>query len=295
MSTTWRHVAAKDFEDAVRSKLLWGITLAIAVLMAIFMIVAYAADGGEVEPIGAFTFLGAWSQFFVPLIALIVGYMALVGERRSGSLRVLMSYPFSRLELVTGKVLGRALVVSIAIASGFVAVSALAVAVIGVPPLQDALAITLLTLALGLTFTATAVGISAGTRSRGAAMALAVGVFFLLFVLWDAVAVGAYFAVTGSRPGLQVEPWYLFVRQLNPIEAFRVALSSIAGEYVWPLVNLGLEDIPAETATDRRVAARVDGDLPFYLEPWMAGIVFAMWAVVPTVLGYARFRRTDIA
>lgn len=295
MSLTWRDVARKDFEDAVRSKLLWGLTVTFVGLMSVFMVIAYASESGDVEPIGAFTFLAGWSQFFVPLIAVIVGYMAIVGERRSGSLRVLLSFPFSRAAIVVGKVVGRTGVVATTIIVGFVVVSGLVIVLAGVPPAVDAVTMIALTIALGLTFTGASVGISAGTKTRGTAMALAVGMFLVLFILWDAIAVGIYYLAYGARPGLQVESWYLFVRSINPIEAYRAGLSAIAGEYVWPIINLGLEDIPMEaTADERMLAERISGEIPFYLHSWFSGIIFLVWTAVPIGIGYVRFRRGDI-
>ena len=295
MTLTWRHVARKDFEDAVRSRLLWGLTATFVGLMSLFLVILVAVEGDSVPPLEGYIFLGSWSQFFVPLIALIVGYMAIVGERRSGSLRMLLSYPFSRESVVLGKVIGRTAVVTITILVGFAVVSAIVMAVLGVPDLIDALVVIGVTAVLGLTFTAAAVGISAGTSSRGTAMAIAVGLFFVLFILWEAVAIGLYYAVNGTRPGLVVDSWYLFIRQLNPIEAYRATLSSISGQFVWPIANLGLEDIPMEAAADdRMVAERVDGNKPFYLHPWFSGVVYAIWIVVPVTLGYLRFRGTDL-
>lgn len=295
MSVTWRHVARKDFEDAVRSRLLWGLTVTFAGLLSIFLVIAYAAEGGDVEPIGMFTFLAGWSQFFAPLIALIVGYMAIVGERRSGSIRVLLSYPFSRAAIVGGKVVGRTAVVVISVLVGFLVVSVIGMVVAGMPPIRQAVAIMALTTILALTFSAVAVGISAGTKSRGAAMALAVGLFFVLFLMWEAVAVGLYYLVHGARPGLTVDAWYLFVRQLNPIEAYRVGLSTIAGEYVWPIANLGLEDIPPGTEPESRMLAeRLAGSTPFYLQTWFSGIIYGAWMAIPVAIGYLRFRRGDI-
>lgn len=296
MSVTWKAVARKDFEDAVRSRLLWGLTGAFVGLLGIFLGVIVATEGGDIDPLEVFTFLGSWSQFFVPLIALIVGYMAIVGERRSGSLRMLMGYPFSRRAIVAGKLVGRTGVIALTIVIGFSVMTGIAIAFFGLPPIPDAAAIVLMTVGLGLTFTAIAVGISAGTSTRGRAMALAVGTFFVLFVLWEAIAVAIYYGMNGARPGLMVDAWYLFVRQLNPIEAFRMTLTAIAGDFVWPIVNLGLEDIPMEThANDRMASERIAGDRPFYLHPAMSGVVFLAWIIVPILLGYSRFKRSDLA
>lgn len=297
MTVDWRDVARKDFEDVLRSKLLWALTGGFVALLAFFMVVGYAqGDVDDASMTDLLSGMGQFVIFFIPLIALIAGFMAIVGERQSGSLRVLLSYPFSRSDVITGKVVGRSAVVAVAILAGFVFVLLL-----GIPLTGDFAPITVLLVAsitvfLGVTFTAMAVGISAATSSRGTALAWVVGVFFFLLVMWEAVAVGLYYLVTGSRPGLQVEAWYLAVQQLNPLEGYRIAVSELTDSYVWPMVQLGLEDIPFGEADPEqlRPEGRVDGNLPFYVSPWFSVLMFLGWIAIPLAIGYRRFNAADL-
>lgn len=117
MTAIWEGVARKDFEDAVRSKLLWGL---IAVFVAFLVMSLLSAevlfpDGVTVDATMALVGVAMLAQLFVPGIALVAGYMSVVGERRSGSLRVLLSYPFSRFDVVAGKLAGRTLVTGTAL------------------------------------------------------------------------------------------------------------------------------------------------------------------------------------
>ncbi|ADB60529.1 ABC-2 type transporter [Haloterrigena turkmenica DSM 5511] len=297
MTVTWRDVARKDFEDVVRSKLLWAITGGFVGLLAFFLLVGYVSGNtDEASMSDLLAVMGQFVIFFIPLIALIAGYMAIVGERRSGSLRVLLSYPFSRADVVTGKVVGRSVVVAATILVGFLVVTALGVPLADEFSAVELAQVTGLTIGLGVTFTALAVGISAATSSRGTALAWAVGVFILLLVMWEAVAVGIYYLVAGARPGLEVEAWYFALYQANPLEAYRFAVDQVTGNYVWPMVQLGLEDVSfAEAgAADLRVESRVDGDLPVYLRPWTAALVFVGWIAVPLAIGYRRFDAADL-
>ena len=297
MTVTWRDVARKDFEDVVRSKLLWGITGGFVGLLAFFLLVGYVSgDTGEASMGDLLAVMGQFAIFFIPLIALIAGYMAIVGERRSGSLRVLLSYPFSRSDVVTGKVVGRSVVVAATILIGFLVVTVLGVALAGEFSAVELAQVTGLTIGLGVTFTAIAVGISAATSSRGTALAWAVGVFILLLVMWEALAVGVYYLVAGARPGLEVEAWYFALYQANPLAAYRLAVDQVTGNYVWPMVQLGLEDVSFAEAgpTELRAESRVDGDLPFYLRPWASALVFVGWIAVPLAIGYRRFDAADL-
>ena len=134
------------------------------------------------------------------------------------------------------------------------------------------------------------------TSTRGQALALVVSVFVLLLVLWEMIAVALYYVVNGTRPGLEVEPWYLFIYQLNPLEAYRHALGGALDSFIWSFVQLGIEDIPiSEVEPDERLLdARVGGDTPFYLQPWFSLVTFAGWIIVPVAVGYRQFRNADL-
>ena len=240
--------------------------------------------------------LGLFVLFFIPLIALVAGYMSVVGERQSGSLRVLMSYPFSRSDVLTGKVVGRSVVVGLTILFGFVVITVLGVPLTADFAPVDLLLVALLTVLLGVTFTAIAVAISASTASRGTALAWVIGIFFFLLVMWEALAVGIYYLVEGSRPGLVVEPWYFALYQLNPIESYRIAIGQVTDSFVWPMVQLGLEDIDwaQASAVDLRAEARVEGSAPFYLSPWFSVLTSLAWIAVPLAIGYRRFTSADL-
>jgi len=297
MSVTWRDVARKDFEDVVRSKLLWGITIGFVGLLTLFLVVGWVSGGtNDSTMTDLLSGMAQFVVFFVPLIALVAGYMAIVGERRSGSLRVLLSYPFSRSDVVFGKAIGRSVVVAAAICFGFLVVTLLGVPMTGDLAIVDLVLVAGFTVMLGVTFTALAVGISAATSSRGIALAWAVGLFFLMLVLWEALAVGIYYLIEGTRPGLEAEAWYFALYQANPLESYRIAIGAVTDSFVWPFVQLGLEDLSyAETGPgDLQTSARVEGEVPFYLRPWFSAVTFLAWTVIPLAIGYRRFENADL-
>jgi ABC-2 type transport system permease protein len=295
---TWQHVARKDFEDAVRSKMLWGVMGVFVGFMAFLLVLVSLQEppsGEEDLAMNALTLIAVLAQVFAPLVALIAGYMAVVGERRTGSLRVLLSYPHSRRDVVTGKLLGRSVVIAVTVGAGFVVNVALSALLFGVPQLEAFAGVLLSVTLLGLTFVGLAVGISAGTRTRGKAMALAIGLFLACFVFWDAAVAGFYAVVTGSLPGLEVEAWYFLAKQLNPLGAYRSVAEGFVDGRIQAMFQLGLEQIPSDTPPEERTLEnRVEGPLPFYLTDWFAGVILAAWALVPPVLGSLRFERSDL-
>ena len=297
MTVSWRDVARKDFEDAARSTLLWAL---IAVFVAFLVMSLLAAeelfpDAVTVDAAKALAGVAMLAQLFVPGIALVAGYMAIVGERRSGSLRVLLSYPFSRFDVVVGKLVGRALVTGTALAVGFAVASVLVVARYGAPSVATFAGFVATGTLLGLSFTGLAVGGSAAASNRGRAMALTIGPFVGAVFFWKPIVVGLHYAITGSLPGLQADAWYFFLKRLNPLEAYRVVTGAVLDERIDPVPNLPLEDVPETTpAAQLELASRLGGEVPFYLQDWVSVVVLLAWGAIPVVVGYRRFERSDL-
>lgn len=298
MSVSWTAIARKDIEDAVRSKVLWGLTLTFVAFLVMTMLSAGELVEGVETVTASLALAGVatLAQLFIPGLAVIAGYLAITGERRSGSLKVLLSYPFTRSDVVLGKLVGRTAITLITLIAGFVVASVLVVWLYGAPPMTTFLGFVGTGVLLGAVFTGLAVGGSAMARTRGRAMSLTVGPYVAMVLFWKPVVVGLYYAVHGALPAIEVEPWYLLVKRLNPLEAYRVATGAILGEPVNAVPYLPLENLPPGTmAAEFEVGARVVGQVPFYLQDWFAVVILVAWGLVPVIAGYRRFARTDVA
>lgn len=293
---TLAQVARKDFEDAVRSKMLWGIMGVFVAFMGFVLVVTMVnSDPTAASGSDALQLTAQLSQLFVPLVALVAGYMAVVGERRSGSLRILLGYPHARFDVVVGKLLGRTAVIAVTLGIGSAASIAIVALVTGLPDAGDAAGVLAAIVLFGTAFTGLAVGISASVRSRGKAMALAIGSLLVFLMVWDAAAAGVYATVTGSLPRLEAEPWYFLLKRLSPIGAFQAVAGTFLDGRIPSFFVMGLEEIPSgTTSAELAVGNRVAGTLPFYLENWFAALTLGCWAVFPALVGYLRFRRSDL-
>ena len=239
-------------------------------------------------------------QVIVPLVALIAGYMSIVGERRSGSIKVLLGLPPTRSDVVFGKLVGRSSVVATAVLTGFVVAAVLSGLLIGGVPLADLVGLLVVSVLLGLAFVGIAVGVSAAVSSRGRAMSAVVSTYLLFLGFWDVLIGGVYRIVTGAFPPSPIvpqqpiEPWALLLQRLNPMEAYGVVATALIDSRVFPLTlqfPIGINPTPnPEVST----ADLVVGDLPFYLSDWFAAVVLLAWFAVPVVLGYLRFRGVDL-
>ncbi len=297
MSATWTDIARKDVEDATRSRVLWGlIGIFVAFLVMTMLSAEELVEGVETVSIElALAGVATLAQLFIPGVAVVAGYLAITGERRTGSLRVLLSYPFSKRDVLVGKLVGRTVVTLSALLVGFVVATAVAVWQYGVPPVMTFLGFVGTGVLLGAVFTALAVGGSAIARTRGRAMSLTVGPFVAMVFFWKPVVVGLYYTAYRTLPGIEAERWYLLLGQLNPLAAYRTVTGAVLDEPVQAVPYLPLEDLPQGVSPARlAMADRVAGEVPFYLQDWFGVVVLLAWGIVPLVLGYWQFTRSEL-
>ena len=284
-------VARKEFEDAGRSKLLWALTALLVGLVTVgYVAIWYTVD--DVTAAEVLGFIALPLQTIIPIAALIVGYMAVVGERRSGSIKLLLGLPPNRTDVVFGKLLGRMAVVATAVSLAFVVALVLGAVLFGSVPFVDWLAFGAISILFGVSFAGLAVGVSAAVSTRGKSMAIVVGLYMLVLALWELVTAGPYYLVYGEGPPVEAEAWYLFVDQFNPITTYTTLVGNVVEGEVFPFMfQYGLEDFEASGMTP---AERYAGDAPFYLQDWFGLVVLLCWLVVPVAIGYYRFQKTDL-
>ena len=203
-------LAAKEFRDRLRNR--W--VLAVALVFAVFSIVIAYAGGAQQGTVGlrslefTITSLVSLVIYLVPLIALLLGFDAIVGERERGSLDLLLAYPISRGELLLGKYLGLAMALALAMLAGLAAVGVMLVWQFGQPALFHYAGFVLSALLMGLSFLSLAVLVSVIARDRTRASGAAI-------VLW---LLGVLVATAGHYGG-EAFPWLLL---LNPTDVFRI-------------------------------------------------------------------------
>lgn len=283
-------VAWKDFEDAIRSRVL----IALAVVFVLFTVggtylfaevIGFAAAGNAPPVVSLiFSLLGP-IVVFVPLIGVMTGYKSVVGERESGQMKLLLSLPHTRRDVVFGKLLGRVAVLAVAIVAGFAAAAGMAVVLYNSFPVVDYTLFTLATVALGAVYLAFAIGLSASTGSGSVALWGSLGFFVLFQFLWGFVVQLLVYVVNGFSspqgfsfgfgyfPPNRAPDWYRLVQSLSPGNAYQSAVGSFLPQNPGPAAG---------------------GSVPYYLEGWFGVVVLAIWIVVPLVLGYLRFQEADL-
>ncbi|ELY65171.1 ABC transporter permease subunit [Natrinema versiforme] len=284
-------VARKEFDDAGRSKLLWSlIGLLVGLVVIGYTAIWYTVD--DVTAAEALSFVGTPLQVIIPIAALIAGYMAVVGERRSGSIKLLLGLPPNRTDIVFGKLLGRTAVVGLAVGLAFLVSLVLGAVFFGSVPFVDWLGFAAVSVLFGTTFVGLAVGVSAGVATRGKSMAIVVGLYMVFVALWELLTAGPYYLIYDEGPPVEPETWYLVLDQFNPIFAYTNLANTIVEGSIFPFqFQYGLQSTEAYGLTP---AERYPGDAPFYLQDWFGVVVLLFWLVVPVAIGYYRFQRADL-
>lgn len=282
-------IARKDFHEAIRSRLLWVLTVLFVVVMAVSVYLPEMVFDGTVDPAQALSFMdGPGTVLLIPVVAIVLGYGSIVGERETGSIRFLLGLPNSRREILRGKFLGRTAVLTVPLLLGFLAGGVVTVAVYGVPPLSIYLPFVLLALLLGAAFVAFAVGVSASSSTQTRAISVVLLVFLLTQSLWNFLVSGLHYAFRGTMPGGELPNRYELVSRLNPIEAYSAVGDRFFAETERIVLGGGGASTQSSAATEQ--VADV-----LYLEWWTGIVVLVLWIGIPLGFGYLRFRAADLS
>lgn len=262
-------LAGKELRDRLRNR--WVLAVAL-VFTAFSLAITYfgSAAQGVVGPRSielTIASLVSLVIYLIPLIALLLGFDAVVGERERGSLDLLLAHPLTRLELLLGKYLGLAAALSLSTLIGFALVGVLLWQRFGQAGLYHYSGFVLSSVLLGLAFLSLAMLISVLARDRTRASGLAISLWFVLVLVFDLALMGLLVASQGQVGGEALA----YVLLLNPADLFRI-LNVFALDDVRRLYGL---------------AAVVPSSLG---QPWLLASAMLGWILAPLALASWRFK-----
>ncbi|MDG5777957.1 ABC transporter permease [Haloarculaceae archaeon H-GB2-1] len=296
----WLVIARKEFADTIRSKVLWILSVLFVSVFALPAALAQYFDIGQFiqSQTGQQVTTNLLAQqtsrlasALVPIIAIAVAYAAITREREKGSLKLLLSLPHTRADVVVGKVVGRSGVVAVPIAVGMLITMAV------VLPTQIAfkaggfVTFALLTMLLGVAFVGLSVGVSAATSTSRRSMVGTVGLFVYFYLFWNSFARGVG-QLLKDHAGIATDTQLhvtLFLKLLNPTQAYQTLLTSALGTETYVARARMFSGLMGQI-----VAQQLKGSLPFYLGDGMALAILLAWLVVPVALGYVVFQAADL-
>jgi Cu-processing system permease protein len=270
------NIAKKEILDNVRNK--WVIILTI-IFASLTLVVSYF---GSIFSQGwqdfGVTIAGMMSlvQFLIPIIGLMLGYAAIIGEIEKGSMSSLLSLPVTRLEIILGKFFGLGGVLSFSIFIGFGIAGIVIGANVSNVNYLDYMIFIGATILLGLVFLIVAMFFSTLFKKRSTSMGIAIFLWFFFNMILPIIFVGILAASVGIE-GLasgDFPDWYHGLTLLNPLSAFSALVS----------LNVG----PVSTIEGISVSYPA-----FYSSGIMILILF-IWIVGFLLLTFLRFKRSDI-
>jgi ABC-type transport system involved in multi-copper enzyme maturation permease subunit len=277
-----RAVAEKEFMDNVRGK--WVLALSL-IFIILSLVVSYfgATQSGGAAGMQGFRQTGVGivglTTTLVPILALMLTYATIAGERESGALQLLLTMPVTRAEVVLGKLVGLTAVMCVSILAGLGVAGLIIGAAAGTDGWDGYAAVVLGTVLFAFSFAAVGLFFSSLVAKRSTALGLAVFLWFFFTIIYGLVMFGAA-ALAGVQmnvgPGgvsMDFPGWWWALDLVNPGEA----MSMFAAR------SLGFSDF-----------AGVSFGYPDWATSGLAVAVMVVWAVVPSALALMRLHRQDL-
>lgn len=266
-----RVVTKADLLQTVRSWRLLGLGVAsvffFAGAAAIFTVLGRLPGGNSGDVSYAAALVSPLGLLF-PLIGILIGYPAIVSERVSGTIRILLSLPHSRREVVIGKLLSRvALALGITLAGATAGYVSLILFGSSVRAIEYALVI-VLAMSLQATFVAISTGLSAGSSSKTTVPAAGLGTVVLFTMLWGIVVRSIEGLLSILWTGIVGDSFTEFLYGVNPILAFSRLTSLV-------------------TSVESRTRMPWGGW-------WFPVLVLLGWFSIPVLIGIWRFEQAEI-
>lgn len=274
-------VLGKEFVDNVRNRWILGLSL---IFVALTLIVSYfgAASGGGVGFQGFNeTLVGMLSivSILVPILALMVSYASVVGEKEGGSIQLLLSTPVTRRQALLGKFLGLSAVIITSIVAGLGIAGIVIMAAVGTEDWPKFLAFVGGTILFALVFVSLGFLLSTTAKRRSVAVGLALLIWFAFSIIWSLIMTGLL-AATGQELFLVPSPepilypdWFYIGGLVNPAQAFgyfAALLFDITGGFGFFYV------------------------IPDFVTLATTSVSMVLWTVVPLVVALWIFQRQDL-
>ena len=264
-----RVIAVKEFRERIRN--LWVVV--VAVIFAVFALAIAYFGSAQQGAVGfrsidvTITSLVSLVIYLVPLIALILGYDAIVGEKERGSLDLLRSLPITRLEILLGKYFGLAAALAVSTLLGFGGSLLPLLGQIGAADLYHYAGFVLSAILMGMAFLSLSLLVSVLAQDRMRASGVAIGLWFFFVLAFDLLLMGAL-VLSQGRLG---SAWFAGILMLNPADVFRL-LNIFNSEQVQSMY--GLATVVPEGM----------------LSPASLLAIMLAWIIVPFLLANWRFK-----
>lgn len=298
-------IAEKEFADAVRSKRLWGLTI---VMLALFGLMIFSFTMGQtqitaegevvrIDPVTQILIgLTASINLVAPLLGLSLGYDAISGEREKGTIRLLLSRPIYRDQVINGKSLSALVTITFALGLSTMVLVGLSSVMLGAALDLDLMArITLyVLLAVLLAFVYYSISLLISTASRRSSRSLMLSLLVWILFTFVIPLIGFFVAMTmvGPMPPAEneeaIREWTRRVAEITEninLVVPNTHFSKIADNLLRARIKLG------EMFGEFETVPTTIGEV--FLHGWVNLAVLILYAVAPYAASYAIFTSSE--
>ncbi len=254
----------------------WWLVMATGIMVAFALALTFAGSsptgtlGVDMLTVSVSS-MTTLAVYLAPLLALMMAFDTIAGERDRGTLGLLLTYPAGRGEILMGKFLAHvgALGIATGIGLGSAGVVAALAGGAGADSVIALIRLIVTATLLGAVFVVLGYALSALAKSPAAAAGLAAGLWLVFVVLFDLGLLGAVVMDGGGVFTQKIFPWIMVA---NPADAFRV----------WNIA-----------ASDGVAMASGMGGAAQMLPVWAAPVSLLLWPVLGFGLARAAFKRVE--
>jgi ABC-2 type transport system permease protein len=215
-------IARKEFVDAVTGKRLWlvaGIFLLFSIASTYstsfgFMMGVQQATRQMVQIASA---IASTTAYMAPLLGLALAFDAVCGERERGTLRLLLSRPIYREDVINGKIISALAVISLTMAVSSLASVSVSILLHNVAvTLDDIVRICIFiafSIILSLAYYALSLFISTFSSKSSHSLIISIGIWILFAFILPIISMLVAFAVLGSPPARAATVFNMTQRQ----------------------------------------------------------------------------------
>lgn len=278
-------IAKKEVMDNIRNK--WVIIITI-IFTALTLLASYAGSifgSGWQDLAGTINSMSSLVQYLISIIALILGYSAIIGEIEKGSMSSLLALPTTRKEILFGKFIGLGTILTTSVLIGFGLAGVIIGLNVGEVNYGEYLFFIASSIFMGLIFLSIGLFLSTVFKKRSAAMGGAIFVWVLFAIIWIFI-VGAIIVASGtfqtntSSPGnIEIPDAYWASKFFNPLSSYS------------SFVSLNIESIHSTQFTQ---FSNLGISPPGFYNSTNMLISMIIWFVSPLALAFWRFDKKEI-
>ena len=280
-------IAKKEIMDNIRNK--WIIIMTI-LFASLTLLASYAGSifgSGWQDLAGTMSIMSGLVKYLISIIALILGYSAIIGEIEKGSMNSLISLPTTRREILIGKIIGLGSVITLSILVGF----GIAGIIIGLNVENvnygEYLFFIISSIFMGLIFLVIGLLLSIILKKRSTAMGAAIFVWVLFAIIWIFI-VGAIIIASGT---IQIDAESPDDVEIGLPDAYWASNFFNPLESYGAFVNLNIGSVSSSQDSSFEMLGIAAPD--YYNSTNMLISMFA-WFFVPLGLAFWRFEKRDI-